>query len=143
MGTVAHLAMLSKPSRDYPPATVDRMTRVQGPPIQTDIGGETARLDEPLGTVVATLAQALERAEPEFVDVAVMRLDVVADFRRRDDSALQAERAQRMFAQLVPPDSSPASGGVPLIPFRRLAANAHGSTLSSASRCTKHRAGGT
>ena len=54
------------------------------------------------------LAQALERTEPEFVDVAVMWLDVVADFCCGDDTALETERAQRVFAQLVPPDSSPS-----------------------------------
>jgi hypothetical protein len=30
-----------------------------------------------------------------------------------------------MFEQLVPPDSRPASRGVPLVPLRRLTANAH------------------
>ena len=39
----------------------------------------------------------------------------------------------------VPSDSSPASRGVPLIASRRLAANAHGSNLSSGGRCTKYR----
>ena len=104
------------------------MARVQRHAIKANIGAETVRLNEPLRGVVAALAQALERTEPEFVDVAVMRLDVIADCRRRDDSALQAERAQRMFAQLVPSDSRPASRGVPLIPFCRLATNSHGST---------------
>jgi hypothetical protein len=46
---------------------------------------------------VATFAEAHERAKPEFVDVAVMRINVIADCRRLDDAALQAERAQRMF----------------------------------------------
>src|SRR5262245_60118939 len=61
------------------PATVDWMARVQRPAIQANIGAETARLDEPLRGVVATLAQALKRAEPEFVDVAAMCLDVITD----------------------------------------------------------------
>ena len=34
------------------------------------------------------------RTEPEFIDVAVMWLDVIADFRRRDDAELEAERTQ-------------------------------------------------
>ena len=108
--------------------TVDRVARVQRPAIETNIGAETARLDEPLSTVVAALAQALERTKPEFVDVAVMGLDVIADFCRRHDAALRAILAQRMLEQLVPPGSRPASRGVPLVPLRRLAANAHGST---------------
>jgi hypothetical protein len=39
-----------------PPATVDRMAGVQWPPIQANIGTETACLDEPLRGVVSTLA---------------------------------------------------------------------------------------
>jgi hypothetical protein len=85
------------------------MTRVQRPPIKADIGAETARLDEPLRRVVTWLAERLERAEPEFVDVAAMWLDVIADGRRRDDAALEAERTQRMLEQLVPSNPSPAS----------------------------------
>ena len=85
------------------------MARVQRPPIKADIGTETPPLHEPLRTVVTSLAERLERAEPELVDVTVMWLDVVADFRRRDDTALETERTQRLFAQLVSSDSSPAS----------------------------------
>ena len=101
------------------PRPIDRMIRVERPSIKTDIGAETVSLDEPLRGVVAALAETLERTKPESVDVAVMRLDVIADFRRRDDTALQTKRAQRVFVQLVPPDSSPASRGVPFIPIRR------------------------
>jgi len=45
-------------------------------------------LNESLRAVVAVLAEAHERAEPELVKVAMVRLDVVADLRRRDDAAL-------------------------------------------------------
>jgi hypothetical protein len=83
---------------------ITRMPRIDRPPIKANIGAETACLDKPLGTVVATLAQALKRAEPEFVDIAVMWLDVIADFRRLDDAALCAILAQRMFTQLVASD---------------------------------------
>jgi hypothetical protein len=102
------------------------MARIERPPIKANIGAKTARLDEPLSTVVAALAEALEGTKPEFVDVAVMGLHVIADFRRRDDTALCAILTQRMLEQLVPSDSSPASRGVPLVPLRRSAANAHG-----------------
>src|SRR5262249_8734468 len=129
----AHDAHLSAP------ATVDRMARVQRPPIQADTGAETVRLDKPLRGVVATLAQALERTKPEFVHVAMMWLDVIADCRWCDDGALQAILTKRVFEQLVPPDASPASRGIPLVPLRRSAANAHGSTYHP-DRCTKHRA---
>src|SRR5262245_6909559 len=58
----------------------------------------------------------------------MMWLDVIADCRWCDDGSLQAILTKRVFEQLVPPDASPASRRVPLIPLRRLAANAHGST---------------
>jgi hypothetical protein len=112
-------------SEASPPATIDGVVRVQRPSIEANIGTETARLDKPLRTVVTPLAERLERAEPELVDVAVMWLDVIADFRCPDDTALEAERAQRVFAQLVSSDSTPASRGVPLVPLRLLAANTH------------------
>src|SRR5260370_36775059 len=57
------------------------MPRVQRPPIQADIGAETVRHDESLRCVMTLLAKALQRAEPEFVGVA-MRLNVIADCRR-------------------------------------------------------------
>ena len=101
------------------------MARVQRPAIQADIGAETACLHEPLRTVVTPLAERLERAEPELVDVAVMWLNVIADFRCRDDTALETERTQRVFAKLVSADPSPPSHGVPLVPLRRLASDAH------------------
>ena len=103
------------------------MARVQRHAIKANIGAETVRLDKPLRGVVAALAQALERTEPEFVHVAMMWLDVIADCRWCDVGSLHAKLTKRMFEQLVPPDASPASRGVPLIPLRRLAANAHGS----------------
>ena len=90
------------------------MIRIERPPIEANIGTETAQLDEPLCRIVTGLVKRLERTKPEFVDIAVMCLDVIADFRRRDDTALQTKRAQRVFVQLVPPDSSPASRGVPV-----------------------------
>lgn len=73
------------------------MIRIEWPAVEADVGAEAARLDEPLRGVVARLAQTLKRTEPEFVDVAAMRFDVIADFRRRDNAALQAEGAQRML----------------------------------------------
>jgi hypothetical protein len=48
------------------------MARVQRPAIQADIGTETACLDEALRTVMTSLAERLKRAEPEFVDIAVI-----------------------------------------------------------------------
>src|SRR5262245_29415222 len=91
-------------------------------------GSRKPCLDKPLRAVVTLLAKRLERAEPEFIDVAVMRLNVIADRRRCDDAALCAILTQRVLEQLVPSDSSPASRGVPLIPLCLPAANTHRST---------------
>lgn len=55
-------------------------------------------LNESLRAVVAPLAEAHERADPEFVDVAVVRLDVITNLCRRDFAALEAERAEEVFA---------------------------------------------
>ena len=73
------------------------MIGIKRPPVQADVRAKPARLDKPLRGIVATLAKAHERTEPEFIDVAVMRLDVIADCRRLDDAALKAEFAQRVF----------------------------------------------
>jgi hypothetical protein len=80
---------------------------------------------------VTRFAERLERAEPEFVDVAVVRLNVITDFRRGYDAALEAKLAKRMLEQLVLPDPDPALGAVPSIPSRRLPTNAHSSRPSS------------
>ena len=111
-----------EPSSSHP---IHRVARVQRPSIQADIRAETVQFDESLRAVMTLLAQALKRTEPELVDVAMVRLDVVADRRRRDDAALQAILTERMLEQLVLPDPGPASCGVPLVPLRWLSANAH------------------
>jgi hypothetical protein len=64
------------------------MARVERPAIETHIRAKPMDLDKPLGGVVATFAEAHERAKPEFVDVAVVRLNVVADCSRLDDAPL-------------------------------------------------------
>ena len=70
------------------PPSVDRMARVERPAIEAHIRAKAADLDKPLPRVVAAFAEAHERAEPEFIDVAVMRLNVIADCRRLDDAPL-------------------------------------------------------
>jgi len=64
------------------------MARVEWPAIAAHIRTKPADLDKPLRGVVATFAEAHERAEPEFVDIAVVRLNVVADCRRFHNAAL-------------------------------------------------------
>jgi hypothetical protein len=82
---------------------VNRVPRIEWPAIGTHIRKISAQLDEPLRAVVARLAQRLELAEPEPIDVSAMRLDVVDDRSCRHDTALKAERAQRLDAQLMAP----------------------------------------
>ena len=65
---------------------IGRVARVQRPSIQADIGAEPVQLDKSLRGVVTFLAKRLEGAEPEFVDIAPMRLDVITDLRRRDNT---------------------------------------------------------
>jgi hypothetical protein len=112
-------------ARPASPHPIDQMTRIQRPPIEANIGAETARLGVPLRTIVAVLAQALKRAKPKLVNVAAMWFEMIADRRWRDDGALRAILTKRVFEQLVLPDPGPASRGVPLIPLRRLATSAH------------------
>jgi hypothetical protein len=104
---------------------IHRIARVQRPPVQAYFRAETVQLDEPLRGVVTMLAERLERTEPELIDIAMVRLDMVTDRRGHDDAAFQAILAKRMLEQLVPPDPCPASGTVPRVPLRRLAANTH------------------
>ena len=103
------------------------MARIQRPTIETNIRPVSALLNEPLRRIVTLLAQRLKRPEPEPVDVAVMRLNVIADLRRSDDAALETELAQWVLEKLMPSDPSPACGAVPPIPLRRPATDAHGS----------------
>ena len=103
------------------------MARVGRPAVDANVQTESAQIDVTLGAVMAELAERLKRPEPELVHVATMRLDMIADRRRLDNAALEAERAQWIFA-LMPSNASPALRGVPLIPLRRLAANASSST---------------
>jgi hypothetical protein len=63
------------------------MARVHRPTINANIRTKPAQLDEPLRGVVAVFAQAYKRAEPELVDIAMVRLDMVADRRGHDDAA--------------------------------------------------------
>jgi hypothetical protein len=56
------------------------MIRIERPPIEPNIGTETVQLDEPLCRIVTGLAKRLERAEPEFVDIAVKHRELFSSF---------------------------------------------------------------
>jgi hypothetical protein len=51
------------------------MARVERQPVKANIRTIATRLDEALRAVMTLLAQALERAKPKLVDVAMVRLD--------------------------------------------------------------------
>jgi hypothetical protein len=72
-------------------------------------------LDLPLRRLT-WLAQALQLAGDDRVPVAPVRHDVIHDVRRRHDSALQAELAQRMLCQLMVAQPLPARGLVEPVP---------------------------
>jgi hypothetical protein len=103
-------------------SAVERMVRIKRPTIEAYIRAKPTRLDKALRAIVTMLAERLERAEPELVDIAMVRLDMVADRRGHDDAAFQAILAKRMREQLVPPDPRPAPRAVPSVPLRPLAA---------------------
>ena len=70
------------------------MVRIDRPAVGADVRTMAAQFDIPLRAVVAGFAQALKRPEPELIHVAPMRLNMIADRRRLDDAAFQAERTQ-------------------------------------------------
>ena len=113
------------------PAPIDGVARVQRPPIQPDIGTETVLLHEPFRRIVTALAQAMKRAEPKFVDVASVRLNMIADLDRGYDAALQAILTKRIFEQLLPPDPCPARQAIPGVPLGGSTAGSHGSSHPS------------
>jgi hypothetical protein len=112
-------------------AIVDRMARIYRPAVEANLRTKPAQLDEPLRGVVAGLAQTHKRAEPKFIDVASVRLNMITDLRRPNNASLQAILAKRMREQLVPPDPRPAPRAIPSVPLRSLAANTHYSAPSS------------
>jgi hypothetical protein len=68
------------------PRPIDWVVRVERPTIESDAGVVAASFDKPLRAVMTPLAERLERTEPEFVDIPPMRLDVITDLRRRDNT---------------------------------------------------------
>jgi hypothetical protein len=102
------------------------MPRIERPTIQANVGAEPSLLDQPLRRIVALLAERLKRPKPELVDVAMVRLNVIADGRWGDEAALEAELAQGVLKKLVPAYTGPASRAVPGVPLRTLTTNTHG-----------------
>jgi hypothetical protein len=76
------------------------MSRIDGPAIEPDIRNITVQLEVALAVLVTRLTKRLELAEIELVHVAMVRLDVVGDARRRHDPAIKAEFAERVLQEL-------------------------------------------
>jgi hypothetical protein len=55
------------------------MPRIKRVAIDPDVAGVAMPLLEAFGSAVATLAKALQRTQPKFVGIAVMRLKVIRD----------------------------------------------------------------
>ena len=125
LGGVAGSLIACHGVTEVSPHAIGRVARVQRPAIKADIRPKTTQLDEALRAVVTRFAERLERTEPELIDVAAVRFDVIADCRRGYNAALEAKLTKRMLQQLVLPDPSPAPRAVPSVPFCRAAANAH------------------
>jgi hypothetical protein len=67
--------------------------------------------------VVAGLAKAAERAEPERGVVTVMPFDVIRDRRWRDATRLKADAAQRLDHELMTASALPACAAIPAMNF--------------------------
>ena len=77
---------------DRPDATV-----IKRPAVQPDVRPVAALLERTAsGSHGNACTQAHERPEPKFIRVTMVRFDVIADRRRLDDAAFEAERAQRV-----------------------------------------------
>jgi hypothetical protein len=74
------------------------MARIERIAIEPNITTIAAHLDLALRTVMAALAQTLKWPAPKFIEIAVVRLDVIADRRRLNHPDLGAVLAQRMLA---------------------------------------------
>jgi hypothetical protein len=66
------------------PPPIHRMIWIELPAIEANIGSEPVELNESLRAAVAVLAEAHERAEPEFVGIAAMWLNVITNLCGRE-----------------------------------------------------------
>jgi hypothetical protein len=69
------------------------MARISRPSIVIDIKQTTIIIDASLTTVMALLAQRLQRTKQEFVPVTTMRFDMVCDGGWRSDPTREAHCA--------------------------------------------------
>ena len=85
------------------------------------LAGAFAGAKAAMFVLVARLAKALQRPEAEGVPIAVVRLDVIGDGRRRHLAGLEASRAERLDAELVRAPFLPCRQAIPGTPGQRLA----------------------
>jgi hypothetical protein len=60
------------------------MIRVERPTVEPNVRTKTVQLDKALRGIVAALAQTLQRPGEELRAIAVVRLDMIANFGRHD-----------------------------------------------------------
>jgi hypothetical protein len=92
------------------------MQRIKWPTVQTDVRRITVDFQKAFAAIVAKLAQALQLLEEELVHVAMMRLDVIRNRRRRDLAAAEAEPAKGMVTQLMLAQALPVRRAVQMLP---------------------------
>src|ERR1700740_1957939 len=94
------------------------MVWISRPAVVIDLVGITVQIDAPLWFVVTVKEERLQLAEPKLGPVAIVRHDVVGDFGRRDDAALQAHSAQRLVLELQLATAKPERCPVEMLPLR-------------------------
>ena len=88
------------------------MPRIEREAIGTDVRKVAVPLKALLPAAVARDAQALQRVEPKFVDVAMMRLDVIGDASGGHPTFAQTPRTQRLDPELMSGHPFPTLGVV-------------------------------
>jgi hypothetical protein len=88
--------------------SVDKMPRIKRPAVETDVCAESTLFNLFFGAVVAVLAQRLKSTGPEQGPIAAVGHDVIDHGRWHHKPLFEAELAERMNHELMPPDFLPA-----------------------------------
>ncbi len=92
------------------------MSRVAWPTIRIDNTRKSSYFDLLFCAVVARLAERLEGTVPEFIGIAVMTFDVIANFRSFDYSVFKTERTKRFDGELSISRRPPSRKTIPFPP---------------------------
>jgi hypothetical protein len=101
-----------------PPRGIGRMARICWPTIHADVSSIASPFFGRLVPIVTGGAEALQFAEPELVEVAMMGLDMVGDGCRHNEAASGTEGAHRLNHELIAGEPSPALAVVEVVPAR-------------------------